>query len=131
MTGPGREHVRIVLETSPLPTSSLAFRTTLMTILRRIDPVSLAKVFGLLYALIGLLVGALISLLVVAGTLVRDSSSANGAVGFLFGAGAIVILPLFYGALGLVGGLLTAIFYNLAAKLVGGVVLELEPKPSA
>jgi len=102
-----------------------------MMILRRIDPFSLAKVFGLLYALIGLLVGALISLLAVAGTLWQDSSSANDAFGFLFSAGAIVILPFLYGALGFVGGLITALFYNLAAKLAGGVVLELEPKPSA
>ncbi len=101
-----------------------------MMTLRRIDPLSLAKVFGLLYTLLGLLAGAAISLFAIAGALSTIQSDSAGFMGFVFGAGAIVIVPLFYGALGFVGGFITAIFYNLVAKLAGGVVLELEPKPA-
>ena len=54
----------------------------------------------------------------------RDGSS--GIIGLMFGVGAIVFLPIFYGIMGLVGGLLAAIFYNLAAKMMGGIQIDLE-----
>jgi len=98
-------------------------------ILKRIAPLSLAKVFGLVYALMGLLIGALISLFAVLGAFVAATQSeGNEAFAFLFGVGAIVILPVFYGVLGAIGGLLLALFYNLVARLVGGIELELVPK---
>jgi len=99
-----------------------------MMTLRRIDPLSLAKVGGLLYALIGLLIGALISLFAVAGAMSIAQDASDEFVGLVFGVGAIFVLPVFYGAMGFVGGLLSAFLYNLAAKFVGGVVLDLEPR---
>ena len=43
----------------------------------------------------------------------------------LFGAGAVVILPIVYGCIGFVGGLIMAPLYNLVAKVVGGIEVEL------
>jgi hypothetical protein len=47
-------------------------------------------------------------------------------MGLLFGVGAIVLLPIFYGLLGFVCALVGAALYNVVAKLTGGIELELE-----
>jgi hypothetical protein len=44
----------------------------------------------------------------------------------LFGAGAVIALPLFYGALGFVTTFLAALLYNAVAGMVGGVELEVQ-----
>lgn len=100
-------------------------------ILKRIAPLSLAKMFALLYGLMGLLIGALISLLSVVGAFAAAGQNQDGAFAFLFGAGAFIILPIFYAVVGAVGGFLTAFIYNLVARMAGGVEIELEPKPAA
>ncbi len=100
-------------------------------ILKRIAPLSLAKVFGLVYALMGLLIGALISFFALIGAFAAAQSQGGEAFAFLFGVGAIIILPVFYGVLGAIGGFLLALFYNLVARVAGGVELEFEPKATA
>lgn len=96
-------------------------------ILRRIGAVSLGKVFGILYALLGLVIGALFALLSLVGAGIGAAASGDEAwLGAFFGVGAIIILPIFYGVIGFIGGLLTGLFYNLAAGIVGGVQVELE-----
>jgi hypothetical protein len=45
----------------------------------------------------------------------------------MFGAGAIILLPLFYGMLGMVMGAIGAALYNLFAGMFGGIELETEP----
>ena len=44
----------------------------------------------------------------------------------LFGAGSIVILPIFYGVIGAVMMMLTALLYNLAARIAGGIEIEVQ-----
>ena len=51
---------------------------------------------------------------------------AGGVFGVLFGVGSIILLPFLYGVLGLVGGLISALLYNLIARFVGGIELVLE-----
>jgi hypothetical protein len=46
--------------------------------------------------------------------------------GPLTGVLAIVVLPLVYGAVGFASGVVLAVLYNLAARLVGGIKLLLE-----
>ena len=40
------------------------------------------------------------------------------------GVGAVVILPLFYGVLGICAGAIGAALYNLLSGIVGGVTIE-------
>ena len=47
-------------------------------------------------------------------------------MGALFGVGAVIFMPLFYGALGFITGIITAALYNLVAGWIGGVELQLE-----
>jgi hypothetical protein len=45
----------------------------------------------------------------------------------VFGVGAVFLLPIVYGIMGFLGGVITAVIYNLAAGAVGGLEVELEP----
>jgi hypothetical protein len=62
-------------------------------------------------------------------TSIHATSGATALIGVFLGAGAVVALPIFYGVLGFVFGALGAAIYNLAARLVGGIEIELAPRP--
>ena len=90
-------------------------------VLKRIGPFSCAKISGLLYGLIGLIVGLIFSMIALVGATIGGSGS-----NALFGVGAVIILPIFYGGLGFVGGALTAWLFNLVASWIGGLEVEFE-----
>ena len=48
----------------------------------------------------------------------------------MFGMGAIVIMPIFYGCMGFIGGAIAAVIYNSLAGMMGGLELRLETKPT-
>jgi hypothetical protein len=97
-----------------------------MSIVKRIEPLSVMRVAGILYAGLGLVAGAMFSLVIAMGSL--PSKGEQGAPPFpfrmLFGPLAIVVLPVFYGVLGaLMTGVMSAL-YNVVAKWVGGIEVE-------
>lgn len=95
--------------------------------LKRIGVLSCGKITGALYALLGLIFGAILSLLSLVGAMAGLASGEDEAVfGLFFGVGAIVFVPIFYGLLGFLGGLLTAFLYNIVAGFTGGLELQLE-----
>jgi hypothetical protein len=95
-------------------------------VVKRVVPLSAAKLMGVVYALVGFLVGGLISLFAIVGGAIGAASGDNQFAGMLFGAGAIVVLPIFYGALGFVMTLIGAALYNVVASMVGGVELDVQ-----
>jgi len=95
-------------------------------IVRREGPLSVAKIAGMLYALIGLIAGACISLFAVVGGAALGSKDLPGGMSALFGVAAIVVLPIFYGGLGFIASLISAALYNLIASWVGGIELDLQ-----
>lgn len=94
-------------------------------IIKRIDPVSAAKVAAVLYGGMGFIFGAFMAVM---------SLAASGAAaerpgppfGALFGVGAVVVLPILYGGMGAVMSLIAAFLYNLVAGLIGGIRIETE-----
>ena len=92
-------------------------------VINRIGPFSLAKISGTLYAIIGLVFGALVSLVAMFGAMMGGQSGGS-MFGALFGVGAIILLPIFYGCIGFVGSLIVAWLYNVLAGMVGGVELD-------
>lgn len=109
-------------------------------ILKRIGVLSLARVLGGLYAAIGLIVGVIFSLASMLGALggLAASTGANtdeaaGAlialIPLLFGVGAIVFFPLFYGLMGFAGGALAALLFNLLAGVFGGIEMTFVNRP--
>ena len=100
--------------------------------IRRVGPISAAKVGGVLYAGLGLVIGACVSLvmMVIGGAAaVTDEAPAGAFVGMLFGAGAIVVMPVFYGIIGAVTMLISAALYNVVAKIAGGIEIEVQQQP--
>ena len=98
------------------------------SVIRRVGVLSVAKLQGTLYALLGLLAGAVFALLSLFGVALGSSmgTDSHGSIlGVALGVGAIVFFPLVYGLLGFVVGLLGAALYNLVAGITGGVELEL------
>lgn len=92
-------------------------------IVKSVEMLSVGKVLGCLYTAFGLIFGACASL----ASLV-DASTIGGSGGFapvLFGVGAIIFLPIFFGAIGFLSGVLVALLYNLVARMVGGIELDL------
>jgi hypothetical protein len=86
---------------------------------------SLAKILGGIYAVMGFVFGAIISLFSVLGSAVL-SGQGGGNASLLFGVGSIIILPLMYGLLGFIFGLFTGWLYNVIAKHLGGLEIELQ-----
>jgi hypothetical protein len=96
-------------------------------VIKRVNPISAGKVSGLLGALLGLVIGGFLSLIgLTFGSLASAAGGDSGGTfaGMLFGVGAIVILPIFYGIIMFIGGLLQAALYNVAAGMTGGIEID-------
>jgi len=96
-------------------------------VIKRVSPFSAAKVGGVLYALLGLVIGAFVTLvsLVLRGAMTPASDQLGGsAFGMVFGAAAIVLMPICYGVLGFIMTLISAALYNFAAGFTGGVEID-------
>lgn len=87
--------------------------------IRRFGVGQTAKVVGVLYAFLGLLV---IPIFLVAATL---SPKETG-----FGTGFALALPILYGVMGFIFTAIGCAIYNLVAGWVGGVEVELEEPPA-
>ena len=94
-----------------------------MMVLKSIGVFSAGKIMGVMYALFGLIGGALITLFALAGLAGRQQ---GGPEAMMFGAGAIIFLPLIYGVAGFIGGIISAAIYNIVAAISGGLELEFE-----
>lgn len=103
-------------------------------VIKRIRPMSFAKMNAVIYGFIGLLVGGMFSLIGLIGgaALMSQAQGSDGAggvgaaMGMIFGVGAIIILPICYAILGFIGGLIGAVVYNLAAGMMGGLELDIQ-----
>jgi hypothetical protein len=96
-------------------------------VIKRVNPISAAKIGGVLYALLGLVIGACISIfgLLFSGAMAAASDQPNSSIyGMAFGMGAIVIMPIVYGVIGFVMTLISAALYNVASKITGGVEID-------
>ena len=94
-------------------------------IVKHVAPVSVAKVAGVLYAFLGLLVGVFFTLAALAGAFASNRPDSTG-FGMVFGVGAIVIFPILYAVIGFIFSLIGAALYNVIAGLVGGVELDVQ-----
>jgi hypothetical protein len=95
-----------------------------MMTITRVGPLSVAKIAGLLGAVIGLLAGAFVSLFSMAGAFGARAGEDGAFFGALFGVGAIILLPIFYGCMAFVMTLIQAALFNIAVGMVGGIEIE-------
>jgi hypothetical protein len=98
-------------------------------ILKRIGPLSLAKVSAVIYAIIGFIVGCVFALIsLIGGAVSQQFGGRGGGFGAIFGVGAVILFPIMYGVFAFIASLISAALYNLLASWVGGVELDFEPK---
>ena len=94
-------------------------------VVKRVAPMSVAKVSAALYAILGLIFGGIVSVISFAGQALAPDAGDGGMFGMLFGAAAVVLFPIFYACLSFVMSLLMAALYNLVAGWVGGVEVDI------
>jgi hypothetical protein len=87
--------------------------------LKRVGVLSAGKIIGVMYVVLGLFVGGIVSLIALAGASLGGGRDA--LPGVLGGVAAIVFLPIFYGVLGFLSGVIGAALYNVVARLIGGI----------
>lgn len=99
-------------------------------VLKRVGVWSAARIAGALYAGMGLVFGVLFAAASLLGAGFASAADSEGAmasfVGVVFGCGAVVFLPLFYGVMGALMIAFSAWLYNLFAGMVGGIEVDLE-----
>jgi hypothetical protein len=97
-------------------------------IVKSVGVLSVAKIMGLIYGCMGLIFAPFFLLIGLVGSMAGQAKSAfAGMFGIIFA----IFMPVLYGAIGFVAGLLGALLYNLFAKLIGGFELELETRTVA
>jgi hypothetical protein len=102
-----------------------------MTI-RRFGVMSVAKMYGLLMFIFGLIFGVIYGLFfIIFGAAMSalgtgSEATAGGASTIVIGIVMMIGIPIMYGFLGFIMGIIAALVYNGAAGLVGGVKFDLE-----
>ncbi|MGH8100239.1 MAG: hypothetical protein ACREIW_03005 [Chthoniobacterales bacterium] len=99
--------------------------------IKRIAPLQLGKMMGVLYACMGLIFLPFFALGAIASAFVPQTQ-AQGAVaapavlvsGIMFVIG--LFMPVIYGVMGFVFGIIGAAIYNLVAHWIGGIEVEVE-----
>lgn len=98
--------------------------------LKRIGVFSLAKLMGVVWAGLGLVIGIPLGLLMMifgAAMLSMGNEGAAGAgVGIGIGLFYMIFIPIMYAVMGFVFGLVGGLIYNVASGFIGGVEFELE-----
>ena len=99
--------------------------------IKRVGVFSCAKIYSITLAAIGLVFGIIYGLIfmVLGGAMMagggRDAGAA-GASSLVIGVIMMVAIPVTYGIIGFIAGIVGGLVYNVAAGVVGGLELELE-----
>jgi hypothetical protein len=94
-----------------------------MAVLKRIAPASAFKVGLVSYAVLGLIAGVFCGSIALAG--VSFAPHAHLPFAPAIGLFAVIVCPIVYGIIGGILTVISALLYNLAAKWVGGVEVEI------
>ena len=91
--------------------------------LKRIAPLTAGKLLALFYGAMGLL---FVPFFLMMSAFSSQMPTAQRGVFAAMGVGFALFMPVLYAAFGFIGGVIGAALYNLAAKLVGGIEVEVE-----
>ena len=93
-----------------------------MSKVKRLGVLSVANIFGILYAIFGIFAGLFIAIFSILVPAFEGGDIFPYGLGFL----SIIVFPIFYGALGWIGGIISAALYNLVARWIGSIQVEIE-----
>jgi hypothetical protein len=100
--------------------------------MKRLAPLQAGKMLGVLYGCMGLIFLPIFLVVAGAGVFAQHAQAAHGGpeapaammAGIMFGMG--LFMPVMYGVMGFVFGVLGAAIYNLIARWIGGIEVEVE-----
>lgn len=98
-------------------------------VITRVEPMSVAKIFAVLYAVFALLFALPMGCFgAMMGSAMSDASGAPNPFGALggFGIASMIMFPLMGAVAGFIGGLIYGFLYNLVAGWVGGIEVEVD-----
>ena len=99
----------------------------------RIAPLQAGKMMGVLYACMGLIFLPFFGLAVLLPAFAQQAQQPPAQAPFMVAAGAMIglaiFMPIFYGVMGFVFGIIGAALYNLIARWIGGIEVEVEEIP--
>jgi hypothetical protein len=90
---------------------------------KRIAPLQLGKMLALLYGIMGVI---FCPFFLIASLVASHAPSPQRAGILALGTGFALMLPFLYAAMGFIGGIISAFIYNLIAKWIGGIEVEVE-----
>ena len=95
--------------------------------LRSVGVLSVAKMMGAIYGLMGLIFIPIFLIVAAAGMMGAGDNKMAGAAA---GVGMVVmalIMPIMYGVIGFIAGAIGAFLYNFLAGRLGGIEMNLQP----
>ncbi len=99
-----------------------------MHILKSVGVLSVAKIMGLVYGTLGLIFMPIFLLVGFAGMMTGGRGSVfSGVAGIVLA----IFLPVLYGGMGFVMGAISALLYNLFAKWIGGIEVQVESRAAS
>lgn len=100
-------------------------------VVNRLGVLSMGKVMGCVYGLMGLIPACFMLMFLAISSALPPGNNNNlpAGVGLGLGIAAFIFLPVAYGIMGFIGGVLTSAIYNLIASFIGGIEVELLPGP--
>jgi len=96
-----------------------------MRMVKRFEPISVMRVAAICYAVLGAIEGVIFSIFFA--TIPFAGKTAGEILRFLgplFGVLSIFVFPFLFATMGAITGGLGAVIYNVSAKYVGGVEIE-------
>jgi hypothetical protein len=94
--------------------------------LAHVSPLQLGITLGLIYAIISLVIIVPIFLLISLIGVTGAARPGGAALPAIFSGIFLLFLPIIYGVLGFIGGVIMAFVYNLTAKWTGGIEFTTE-----
>ncbi len=96
-------------------------------IVRHIGVWSAARMYAIISAGIGLFIGLCVALVsLIGGAMAAANSDMPSWAMPIFGVGSIVVFPILYGVMGLIGGAIGAVLFNFGARFGGGLQIDVQ-----
>lgn len=97
--------------------------------IKKINALSVAKMFGLSMTILGFIVGLIVGFVMfVIGSVFGSTNGFATTLAPCLGIIGFLIIPFLYGAIGFILGALSTLIYNLLASWVGGIEIEFGDK---
>jgi hypothetical protein len=94
--------------------------------LKRVSPLQLGKVAGIIYALLSLVFIPFLLLALLISAFAPNTSGNTSEIGLGVAIVMVVLAPVIYGVFGFIFGALAGWIYNIVAGWTGGIEFEIE-----